>query len=416
MKRIAFFSSYVQRRMAASHLGIILEDFAHDLEGAGYLRGTTQGYLRDVEHFAHWLEGCRLSPRQITAQVMERFVCVHLPRCRCPKPAATTARNCRTALHRLLEFLQKRKIIVQKPEPLTPIDRLIGSFEHHLSQVCGLTDATRLYRRRYGRQFLMWRFGKQPLRLRQIRRSDLLRFVGWRAKTLRPGSVKVLTASLRSFLRFLQMEGRVKPTLAAAVPSLPAWERCPAPRTLSRDQIAELLRHFDRSTPVGRRDYAMTLCLTDLGLRLSEVAQLSIEDLDWHQGTLRLPKNKSGRERLLPLPTRLGMALASYLRHGRPSVVQKRVFLCHHFPWGTPLGVGQVRYAVQRAYFRAGIPATRIHLLRHSFATCLHQQGTSLKALADLLGHQSLESTTIYTRVDLRQLRRVAMPWPRSEP
>jgi integrase len=142
--------------------------------------------------------------------------------------------------------------------------------------------------------------------------------------------VKVLTVSLRSFLRFLQMEGRVKPTLAAAVPPLPAWERSTAPRTLSRGQIADLLRCFDRSTPLGRRDYAMTLCMTELGLRLSEVALLSIDDLDWRAGTLRLAKNN--------------------------------------------------------------------------------------KALADLLGHQSLESTTIYTRVNLRQLRLVAMPWPRSRP
>ena len=102
--------------------------------------------------------------------------------------------------------------------------------------------------------------------------------------------------------------------------------------------------------------------------------------------------------------------MASYLRRGRPSVAGKRIFLCHHFPWGTALSTGQVRYAIQKAYARAGIPATRVHLLRHSFATNLHQRGTSIKALADLLGHQSLESTTIYTRVNLRQLRLVAMP------
>jgi len=95
-------------------------------------------------------------------------------------------------------------------------------------------------------------------------------------------------------------------------------------------------------------------------------------------------------------------------------VPQKRVFLCHHFPRGTPLSTAQIRYAIQKAYVRAHIPATRVHLLRHTFATNLHQQGASLKALADLLGHKSLESTTIYTRVNLKQLRLVALPWPRS--
>jgi integrase/recombinase XerD len=285
-----------------------------------------------------------------------------------------------------------------------------------MSQTCGLAHATRVHRRRYGREFLRWRFGKQPLRPEHIQRSDLLRFVGSRSKVLRPASVKVLTISLRSFLRFLQMQGRVKPAVVAAVPSLPAWERFKVPQTLNRKQMADLLRSFDRSTPLGRRDFAMTRCMTELGLRISEVAQLSIDDLDWRKGTLRLAKGKVGRERLLPLPHLLGKALASYLRRGRPAVAQKRVFLCHHFPYGTPLNTGQVGYAIRKAYVRAGIPATRIHLLRHSFATNLHQQGASVKALADVLGHQSLESTTIYTRVNLRQLRSVALPWPGAKP
>ena len=112
----------------------------------------------------------------------------------------------------------------------------------------------------------------------------------------------------------------------------------------------------------------------------------------------------------------LGRALANYLHRGRPSVAQKQIFLRHHFHCRTPLGTRQIRYAIQKAYARAGLPVTRIHLLRHSFATNLHQQGVSVKALADLLGHKSLESTTLYTRVNLRQLRLVAMAWPRSTP
>ena len=416
MKRVDLFCAYVRRRMAANHLGIILEDFVGDLEKAGYFGSTIREYARVAEHFTSWWGRCHRSGEQISAVEMERFLSRHLPQCRCPKPAPTTTRNCRTAIHRLLGFLQRRGAIVQSSERLTAIERLIGRFEHHLSQVCGLADATRRQRRRYGRQFLRWRFGKQPLRVAHIDRSDLVRFVGARAKTLRPASVKVLTVALRSLLRFLQLEGRVKSTLLAAVPSLPAWERFAAPQTLSRRQIADLLRSFDRSTPLGRRDYAMTLCMTELGLRLSEVAQLSLDDLDWHKATLRLVKNKTGRERLLPLPQRLGKALVGYLRRGRPTVAQKRIFLCHHFPYATPLGASQVRYAIQKAYARAGIPATRTHLLRHSFATNRHRQGASLKALADVLGHQSLESTTIYTRVNLPQLRSVAMPWPASQP
>lgn len=415
MKRVALFSSCVRCRMAASHLGIILEDFAHDLEKAGYLGSSIREYLRVAEHCSLWLARRHLGARRITAELIGRFVRLHLPRCRCPKPANSTARSCLTALHRLLEYLQRRGVVVQRPEPSTPIDRLVGGYDRYMSQTCGLADATRLHRRRYCREFLRWRFGNGRLRPEQIQRSDVLRFVGSRSKLLRPASLKVFTVSLRSFLRFLQLQGRVKPTLVAAVPSLPAWERFRMPQTLSREQIARLLRGFDRSTAVGRRDFAITLCMTELGLRISEIAHLSLHDLDWRKGTLRLVKSKVGRERLLPLPRCLGQALASYLRHGRPTGAQAPVFLCHHFPYGTPLSTGQVGYAIRKAYARAGLPVTRTHLLRHSFATHLHQQGASVKALADVLGHQSLESTTIYTRVNLRQLRSVAMPWPGSK-
>lgn len=415
MKRIALFSAYVRHRIAASHLGIILEDFARDLETAGYFGSTIREYLRVAEHFSLWLARRHLGARQITTELIGRFVRLHLPRCRCPKPANSTARTCLTALHQLLEYLQRRGVTIQRPEPLTPIDRLVESYDRYMSQTCGLADATRLHRRRYCREFLKWRFGNVRLRTEQIQRSDVLRFVGSRSKSLRSTSLKVLTISLRSFLRFLQLQGRVKPTIVAAVPSLPAWERFRMPQTLSREQIARLLRSFDRSTAVGRRDFAITLCMTELGLRISEIAHLSLHDLDWRKGTLRLVKSKVGRERLLPLPQRLGKAVASYLRHGRPTGDQAEVFLCHHFPSGTPLSTGQIGYVIRKAYDRAGLSVTRTHLLRHSFATNLHQQGASVKALADVLGHQSLESTTIYTRVNLRQLRSVAMPWPGSK-
>ena len=414
MKRVDLFSAYVRHRMAASHLGIILEDFACDLKKAGYLRCTIQEYLRVAEHFSRWLSRHQLNAREISGELIQRFIRAHLPRCRCPQPANSSARSCHTALHRLWEFLQRRGVVVQKLEPSTAIDRLVESYDGYMSHTCGFAEATRLHRQRYAREFLTWRFGKQALRPELIQRSDVLRFVGSRSKCLRPGSVKVLTVSLRSFFRFLQLQGRVKPSLVAAVPSLPAWERFRLPQTLSRKQLSGLLRSCDRATAVGRRDFAMILCMTELGLRISEVAHLSLPDLDWRKGTLRLIKSKVGRERLLPLPRRLGKALASYLRRGRPSVAQRQIFLCHHFPCGSPLSTGQVGYAIRKAFARAGLDVTRTHLLRHSFATLLHQQGASVKALADVLGHQSLESTTIYTRVNLPQLRTVALPWPNS--
>jgi site-specific recombinase XerD len=242
MKRVDLFSAFVRRRLAASHLGIILEDFARDLEKAGYLRSTIQDYLRVAEHFSFWLARRHVSVRQITAELTNRFVRQHLSRCSCPKPASSTPRNCLSALHRLWEFLQRRGVVVQRSEPSTPIDRLVATYEHYMSQTCGLAHATQVHRRRYCREFLRWRFGKKPLRPERIQRSDILLFVGSRSKGLRPASIKVMTVSLRSFLRFLQLQGRVKPAVVAAVPSLPAWERFKVPQTLNQKQMADLLR------------------------------------------------------------------------------------------------------------------------------------------------------------------------------
>jgi integrase len=154
--------------------------------------------------------------------------------------------------------------------------------------------------------------------------------------------------------------------------------------------------------------------MCDLGLRIGEVAQLALDDLDWHHSTLTLVRTKQRRERQLPIPPRLARALAGYLRSGRPASSCRKVFLRHRTPVGTPLRNPGVRWAMRRAYDRVGIQATGTHLLRRTFATGLHQQGANLKLIADFLGHQDLGTASVYTRVNLKQLRSLALPWPRA--
>ncbi|TDI46462.1 MAG: hypothetical protein E2P02_05000 [Acidobacteria bacterium] len=103
-----------------------------------------------------------------------------------------------------------------------------------------------------------------------------------------------------------------------AVPRVPEWTLSRLPKSLTREQLDRLLASFDRTTSIGRRDYAMTLCLSQMGLRSCEVVQLLLEDIDWRAGTLRIARNKSRRVNLLPLPPIAGRAIADYLRRGRP--------------------------------------------------------------------------------------------------
>ena len=149
-----------------------------------------------------------------------------------------------------------------------------------------------------------------PHRLYTIAARDLVRFVSFRAKRLSPVSVRVLSDSLRSFLRFLQLEDHCRGGLETAVPTLRARHQAKLPEVIDPGKLKAFLASFDRSTPMGRRDYAMALCMCDLGFRIGEVAQLSLEELDWHHSTLTLARTKQRRERRAPDSTKAGPSLS----------------------------------------------------------------------------------------------------------
>jgi integrase/recombinase XerD len=411
------FGDRVRRRMAGNHLGIILPDFIEQLQALGYSPWTIRDYVRAVEHFGRWLKSRRLDPVNISPEIVRSFLGRHFARCHCPKPASRDPATCGSALHALVVLLQQNGTIRQRTcRATSPREQIIQRFDRYLIEVCGLAETTRKARRRTALELLAWRFGNRPLRIRQIVPGDLMRFVSFRAKSLRPVSVRALSDSLRSFLRFLHFQGRCRKGLELAVPTLHAWNRAQLPTAIEAEQLRRFLGSFDRSTAMGRRDYAMALCMCDLGLRVNEVAQLSLEDLDWRRGTLKLPQNKQRRERQLPLPGRLARAIASYLRHGRPVSSRREVFLRHRTPVGRPLHTVGVRWAIRRGYDQAGIQATGTHLLRRTFATRLHQRGASVKLVADFLGHKDLGTAAVYARVNLKQLRRLALPWPKGSP
>jgi integrase len=200
--------------------------------------------------------------------------------------------------------------------------------------------------------------------------------------------------------------------LADAVICPPPWPHSPVPDSLSEAELKTFLSSFDRSTPLGRRDFAMALCLCRLGLRALEVASLRLEDVNSSARTLHLRDTKSRRARVLPLPPDVAKALSIYIKQGRPSTCSEVIFVRHVAPLREARGSSLVQRAMDRAFVRCGFGHRRIHILRHTFATRLHRRGVSLKAIADLLGHQSLITTAGYTRVNLDELRLAALPWP----
>jgi integrase len=226
----------------------------------------------------------------------------------------------------------------------------------------------------------------------------------------------VIASSLRSYLRFLRLEGRCPDGLEEAVPRVAQWRLSTLPAHLDEDELRRFLASFDRRTPRGRRDLAMALCMSTLGLRAAEVAAMRLRDVDWRGGRMRVPATKTRRGRELPIPDDVGRAVAASLRHGRPRDACDRLFVRIGVREGEPLKSEIVRIAVRRGYARAGLPSryTGTHRLRHTAATRLVTAGAGVKAIADVLGHASLDSAEIYAKVDLPRLRAVALAWPGS--
>jgi integrase len=153
--------------------------------------------------------------------------------------------------------------------------------------------------------------------------------------------------------------------------------------------------------------------LLRLGLRRGEIARLRLDDIDWRAGELAI-HGKGGREDRLPLPTDVGQAITAYLRRGRPASDRREVFLQARAPYA-PIASGTVASTVRRACRRAGIPEVGSHRLRHTTACEMVQAGVPINQVGLVLRHRNLQSTAIYARVDVEQLRRLAAPWPGGE-
>jgi len=290
----------------------------------------------------------------------------------------------------------------------------LDRFDIYLEKVCGLALRTRLLRIHYLSKFLPSVFKHGPIDLATLRPKDIEQFVIHHGEGCTRGSIQVICCCLRTYLRFRAFEGDCTEALIAAVPRIRYWQLASLPKRLTDQELKQFLAAFDRTTVDGRRNYPMARCLVDLGLRAGEVARLKLEHFDWRQGTLQIVGSKGRRVDVLPLPVQTGRAIVQYLRNARPKCASRDLFVRHMAPLDRPLTTEIVRWAMRCAYARAGLsrPYPGSHALRHSFACRLFNAGASLKEIADVLRHRSLNSSTIYTKVDLKRLTAVALPWP----
>ena len=295
------------------------------------------------------------------------------------------------------------------------LDALIGSYLQHQRRTRGLREPTLYTYERFIRLFIQVSLGDDLIDPSQIAPTDVVAFFAAVRERFSPRSMKTVRTALRSFLRFLRVEGLCEASLEVAIPIVAHWRLSTLPRHLNDEQLARVLASFHTDSPLGCRDCAIVLCLSTLGLRPGEVAGLRLDDIDWRAGTLTIPTRKTGRAATLPLPRDAGRALVAYLRKDRPATAERRIFVKGLEPHrGERLSSNAISAVAVRALRRAQVepPLAGAYIFRHTVATRLVRQGASLKEVADFLGHRSLDTTTIYAKLDLPALREVALPWP----
>jgi site-specific recombinase XerD len=387
-----------------------LAPYIHHL--AGRLSKQQYGYetarhkVRVVADLSHWLERRRLKASQLDEQIIGRF----LYRRRRYDPARRGDSSAATLMLELLRELD----VAPSPPPARPSPRhsIERSFERYLREERRLSQASLDNALPYVRRLLVHRFGDGPIALDALQPSDVIGFVLSSVHTMSPSRAKLLVGALRSFFRFLLSRGEIAKDFTGAVPSVADWRLSSVPKGIDPKDVRRLLKSCDRRTPTGRRDYAVLLLLARLGLRGGEVAALTLDDIDWDAGELTI-RGKGPRSDRLPLPKDVGKAIVAYLRRGRPTCATRRLFVSARAPI-RPFKQTAVGCIVRRAIARAGVDAPRkgAHVLRHALAIQMLRRGASLPEIGELLRHRRLDTTAIYTKVDLQALRALAQAWP----
>jgi len=293
---------------------------------------------------------------------------------------------------------------------------LLRDFDEYLTRVRGLTQGSRDRYRLYVRRFLANVCGNSTPDWSSMRGEDYAAFVHREASRLKRNANESPGTAIRALLRYLTFTGAIPAGMEAAVPRMRRWKHAALPRYLALAEIERVVASVLDNKLTGQRDHAVLLLLARTGLRAAEVAQLTLDDVDWTEGILHIRSTKSRRERSLPLATDVGAALCAYLERGRPRSACRVIFLRAVPPFDPfPNRAGVCKIA-RRALKRARIVQRPIgtHLFRHSAATGMLRGGASFKEIADVLGHKSLDTTTIYAKLDLPALARVSLPWPGS--
>jgi site-specific recombinase XerD len=386
-----------------------LEKYKQEMRKREYVEATVTGYQTYLSRFLrHQIESVHLD---VLKETIRAFL--EAERTDCPQ----TYKECRAAL-RLYYHITVGGSLKEnpKPPPLPAIAALLQRFHAYSREIKHLEEDTIISEINHTRGFLEFAFGRSPqVAANALTAEDIRNYVVKQLDRLADSSKGRIITSIRNFFRCQSFYGEPVHSSIFRLPLSPAvWRKSAFPTTINAAVFNSLHMLPDCDTEIGKRNRCIILCFTELALRCSEVATLTLDDFHWHGGYVTIRKTKNGSDRTLPLPTMLGNALAEYLTHVRPETACRSLFIRFKHTRGEPMGCGQIRGVIRRNSAKAGLEdrAGGTHILRRTAATQLYNAGNSLKLTADVLGHESLDSTTHYTKTDMAGLKLAAAPWP----
>ncbi len=387
-------------------LGPITDDFDDWLVANSYAAGSRKHIIRMLPHLdADLRRHCVRDVSDLTHVLLHacwrRFIKIY------PTKAG--------AVRSLERYLVTTSVIAAHgiETARRPVSAVLSNeYGNHLRKVRGFADSTIGHHLYTARCFLNHlKVKKVPVS--SIQPEDIETYIKQVGKRLSRASLQHEIAAVRGFLRFLSTEGTIRPGLDCQIDTPRLYRLEQLPRAVPWDMVTELLRSIDTKSAMGIRDYAMFLLIATYGLRASEVVGLSVDDILWRQGILRIHQRKTSSPLELPLTNEVMAAVAKHLKRTPPPAPYRRVFLRMRAPLGV-LKPTAVTEAFQAMVRKSGLacPYQGPHCLRHAYALHLLKKGTRLKTIGDILGHRTAESTSMYLRLAVSDLREVALAVP----
>lgn len=407
-----YFADQVGRYRASPHKQRI-DHVAEALVGRQYLKEVMAQHLREWLRFTEDFDAPgRALPRTVHAREVEEYVARRLPH-----GSASRRRFVRASVRIFLETdadgVCRRRIgtAVARAvaEWIAPALRAFTTFLHEHRGLAARTVHKRVWQLAHAAQ--VWDHTGVTA-LADLRASHVQQFF-LQLTGVKPATRRTYGVTLRSFLRWAFQEGWLATDLRAAVMAGRHMRQAHVRDVLAPEEIDRVLAALDRSCAVGRRDYAVLLLAIRYGMRPSDIRQLRLDDVQWRQGLIALRQAKTGRPLTLPLLPDIADALATYLRDGRPQTVAREIFIRHRAPFESFVPTNNLSAILRPVLRRAGLdqrPGRRgLYVFRHTLASRLLAADSPLKTIADVLGHQSTDTTMEYASIDLAALRRVAL-------